>query len=115
MDDLALVRSVGADARAFGRARQRLEATYLVRLVSAFEGILRAEFGGSNEGLYALIERCAVERMMPRAKTDEAHGVRLQRNRLVHPIASNYVLSVPFASAFRTLQTFVNALAKPGL
>ena len=110
VDDLALVQSVGADAATFGRARQRLEATYLVRLVSAFEGILRAEFEESEDGLFLLIERAAVERAVPRDMAEAAHDVRRQRNRLVHPTRSALASSVPLESGFIALRLFVNRL-----
>ena len=110
VEDLGLIGDLGSTARTFGRARQRLEATYLVRLVSAFEGILRAEYGTNEEGLFSLIELAILRSGIAREKADAAHEIRRQRNWLVHPSTSVQLSRVPLSVAFRTLQTFVNRL-----
>ena len=70
------------------RASDRLEATYVIRLFSEFEGvlkmILRARKIKAPRGAKPLINRVASHARFAGPILDNAHVVRVYRNKLVH-------------------------------
>lgn len=77
------------------RGAQTLEATYVSRLFSEFEGLLRAHLLSFDpqgrpppRSAYGLINRAAATLRLPNALRDAVQNAREGRNAIVHPDGS---------------------------
>lgn len=95
-------------------AGDHLEATYLVRLFSTFEAILRevlpyrSSLVPDQRSAYNLINRAASRWRLAAGVRDEVHRVREARNDAVHQNQSELALS--FAEALAILNRFLSWL-----
>lgn len=83
----------GIGEGALRRCAQNFETTFIVRLFSEFEGILRAFWTSkvrpTNPGMATLIQRVAALRGMASDDLGRADEVRVFRNELVHQSISS--------------------------
>ncbi len=104
------------------RAAEDIEATYIIRLFSAFEGILKEHLAQNHPQVRVpedakavwLIDRVA-KLQRPRIEDplrSRVHDVRKYRNDLVHP-GSVMPLFVQFPVALARLNRFVDKLPSP--
>lgn len=104
------------------RAANDLEATYFIRLFSAFEGILKEHMAQIHPGIQVaedasaawLIDRSA-KLQQPRIADlfrERVHSVRRYRNFLVHP-GGNTPPFVQFSEALARLTRFSDRLPSP--
>ncbi len=95
----------------------RVEQTYLTRLFSEFEGMLRAYLDTRRETVppraYDLLNKVAKRQRanIPDARRDAAHLVREYRNAVVH--ASEVGAAVSFEQALSTLNQYLVFLPDP--
>jgi hypothetical protein len=93
-------------------AAGRLESTYVVRLVTEFEGVLydwwRSEFPGKHvpRTLWALTNRLAALRRIEPDKVQGAHDVREYRNALAHATPAGRA-PMSFGEALSSLSRFL--------
>ena len=93
------------------QATANVEATYIVRLFSVFEGILRAVLpvrvasSPDRRSVYDLINRCASKWRIPTLLRDEVHRIREFRNQAVHQ--SDAAAPLLFADALAGLNRFL--------
>jgi hypothetical protein len=108
------------DMRGIGLSQVRetarnLEATYIIRLFSEFEGILQEHWVTSRPGqripgtAKSLIDRVASSRRLPSRVRDDAHKVRDYRNSVVHPRLPP-AIAVDFRGALAALNRFLDPL-----
>ena len=118
----SIVRAIQGGLDDFQRAAGDLEAVFVIRLFSVFEGILKVHLEQHHPGIHVpeearsvwLIDRVA--QRQPRPITfllrQRGHEVRRYRNFLVHPRGP--VLPVMFfADALAPLSKFVDYLPEP--
>jgi len=81
--------------RQLRRCASNLESTYLLRLFSTFEGVLRDYWSAARPSprlrrtpMETLMNRIVIRRQIPNQISDAAHKVRVYRNWLVHPQAA---------------------------
>lgn len=104
------------------RAANDIEATYTIRVFSAFEGILKEHLAKNHPGLSVaedataarLIDRVAKLQRPPISDTfrSRVHDVRKYRNFLVHPGAFMPTF-VQFSEALARLTRFADKLPDP--
>jgi len=113
---------VAVDVENVKRAAGELEATYLIRLFSAFEGILKEHLARNHPHVAVaeeaksvwLIDRVA-RLQHPRIEDPfraRVHDVRKYRNFLVHP-GGNQPAFVQFSEALARLTRFADKLPSP--
>jgi hypothetical protein len=96
-------------------AADHLEATYLVRLFSTFEAILRetlptrSSLVTDQRSAHNLINRAASKWRLGAHIRDEVHRVREARNSAVHQNQSDELM-LPFAEALAILNRFLSWL-----
>lgn len=98
-------------------ALHRLEATYIIRLFSEFEGILRDHWALTRKArvpnrVETLIDRLGSGRRFA-IERSKAHQVQYYRNALVHQDASS-VTAITFGDARRALNRFIASCLTPG-
>ena len=99
-------------------ALSKVEQTYLIRLFSEFEGMLRAYLDKRSEIVppraYDLINKAAKPRRanVPDNKRDAVHLVREYRNAIVHDQGSGAV-AVSFDQALSALNQYLVSLPDP--
>lgn len=99
-------------------AVDNLEATYIVRLFTAFESMLRDflprphPHQPDRRSAYDLINRAASRLHIPAVVRDEAHQVRGYRNQAVHQ-GGTAVTALLFADALAALNRFLSWLPNP--
>lgn len=98
------------------RAAWGLEATYLARLFSEFEGTLRAYLRANDpqgrpppKSAYGLINRTAALLRLPNDIRDGVQQAREYRNAVVHPDGPAYA-ALPFSEARSLLSKFLARL-----
>jgi len=100
------------------RAASNLEATYIVRLFTAFEAMLRDFLPRlhpnqpDRRSAYDLIDRTASRLHIPAVVRDEAHQVRQYRNQAVHA-GGMAMTALLFADALAALNRFLSWLPNP--
>lgn len=88
----------------------RLESTYVIRLVSSFEGILVEAFPDMDDRLVSLIDAACRRTLATEIQRRTLHTIRRGRNALVHPKARERPNPLEFDIVFLALKTFVNRL-----
>ena len=106
----------GLEAADRDAAGAELDRTYLVRLVSEFEGALRSywQFGmnrATKQNLKTLIDRIAADRSAA-APLPAVHRVRTYRNALVHRDGPPPAVPLPLPVARRVLNKFLARLPR---
>lgn len=100
------------------RTSANLEVTYIVRLFSTFEAILRDVLPLRSPGrqdkrsAYDLINRAVSKWHISAEICDEAHRIREFRNRIVHENKS-VGAAIPFSDALASLNRFLAWLPEP--
>jgi len=100
------------------RAVSNLEATYIVRLFTTFESMLRDFLPRPHpnqpdrRSAYDLINRAASRLQIPAVTRDEAQQVREYRNRAVHQ-GGTAVTALLFSDALAALNRFLSWLPNP--
>lgn len=100
------------------RAVSNLEATYIVRLFTTFESMLRNFLPRPHpnqpdrRSAYDLINRTASRLRIPAAVRDEVQQVREYRNRAVHE-GGTAVTAILLADALAALNRFLSWLPNP--
>jgi len=100
------------------RKRSNLEATYIVRLFTTFESMLRDFLPRPHpnqpdrRSAYDLINRAASRLQIPAVTKDEAQQVREYRNRAVHQ-GGTAVTALLFSDALAALNRFLSWLPNP--
>jgi hypothetical protein len=95
-------------------ALDRLESTYVIRLFSEFEAILRdhwtaTESADCPDRVEDLINRLGSSHRVPAAVRQQSHDVQYYRNALLHR-AARRVGAVSFGDARRSLNRFLAVL-----
>lgn len=100
------------------RAVSNLEATYIVRLFTTFESMLRDSLPRTHpnqpdrRSAFDLINRTASRLHIPAVVRDEAQQVREYRNQAVHQ-GGTAVTALLFADALAALNRFLSWLPNP--
>ena len=92
-----------------------LESTYIVRLFSAFEAVLRNVLPGKQpdrRSAYNLISKAASKWHIPSSIVTKVDGIREFRNRYVHH-AETDSSSITFSEALAALNHFLSRLPDP--
>jgi hypothetical protein len=99
------------------RASEGLEGTYLTRMFAEFETGLRLDWAtlrDTHPRAVELLNSIAGQRGIPDEQRDDAHGVRLYRNSLMHEREDEEVAIVTIARARGFLCTFFSFLPREG-